>query len=100
MDTLPREVTLIGKYLFPSNRGLLLKERTCSQREQILSFKSNPHGSWITLKKEVNAFLVKFFPFKNWQPNHGGISTELQIRGGIEDDSKMSFLISQQKHML
>ena len=35
LNTLPRVA---------SKKGLLLKERICSQMEQILSFKSNPNG--------------------------------------------------------
>ena len=29
-----------------------------------------------------------------------GVKAKLQIRGGIEDNSKIIFLISQKKHML
>ena len=40
--------------------------------------------------------------FKPWTTRSVGqcLTPELQIRGGIEDNSKIIFLISQQKHML
>ena len=42
MDTLSGEVTLSNCFASRMKRGLLLKEKICSLREQILSFKSRP----------------------------------------------------------
>ena len=37
---------------------------------------------------------------RSWPSAQCEPATELQIRGGIEDNSEIIFLISQQKHML
>ena len=47
MDTLSREITLAKLFGLSLERGLLLKERICSHREQILPFRVDPFSEWV-----------------------------------------------------
>ena len=81
-----------------SKGGPLLKERICSYESEILSFNNiNPivkEGKNQTGRAASQEYVpcVKIGILRS--------AFKLQIRRGIEDKSKINFLISQWKHML
>ena len=59
------------------NGGLLLKERICFQREQILSFKSSPHFQRDLGIMELNSYLQHLSGLENGSLKYSGVSLVL-----------------------
>ena len=78
-----------------SNKGLLLKERSCSEGKVIAlraknlrefhSFKSSPPAQRALLNTGANSFLLNDLTLLNWQPNHS-VSLQTMMNGWMTCD--------------